>query len=479
MRRGIKILVIISILLYQNVILIAQNQVGINTNTPHASSVFEVVSINKGMLIPRMSSNNRLRIQDPEVGLVVYDLNLAAFMYYNGGFWSQLGNSGQASDAISDADNDTRITAEISNNDNRLRFYTQGVEYFRFEERRIDIRNTGNSVFMGSSAGINDDLSNNLNVFIGYETGRLNVTGFRNVVLGSRAMHSGTTMRDVVAIGSNSAMNGIDYRESIAIGSNSLQLNVNSIRNIAIGYNAMNQHVNNTNNLGIGNQSLFDGDSARFVVAVGNSSLSSCEDCSHFVAVGYQSGISNSTGNNDIFLGYQAGGSFGGNNRLIIENTSLTQGLIWANFNSDSLVINGSLLVTNNIYYVGTLTDASDRRLKENFEPINGVLENLTQLGVYKYNLKSDSLKTKEIGLIAQEVQQYFPYAVREIRPNDDILGVSYLQLTPIILQAIKEQKEALKNQHQEVKALNNSIEDLERKLSLLKQGKSLSVADK
>ena len=54
---------------------------------------------------------------------------------------------------------------------------------------------TGNSVFFGQGAGANDDLIDNKNVFIGYETGHSNTTGFQNTASGYRALYSNTTGR--------------------------------------------------------------------------------------------------------------------------------------------------------------------------------------------------------------------------------------------------------------------------------------------
>ncbi len=51
--------------------------------TPHESSIFDVRSINKGFLIPRMTSTERVAIPNPANGLLVYDLTENQFFYYN------------------------------------------------------------------------------------------------------------------------------------------------------------------------------------------------------------------------------------------------------------------------------------------------------------------------------------------------------------------------------------------------------------
>lgn len=60
----------------------AQNNVGIGTTTPDASSMLEVQSTSKGVLVPRMTTVQRLAIATPANGLLVYDTNFDCFFYY-------------------------------------------------------------------------------------------------------------------------------------------------------------------------------------------------------------------------------------------------------------------------------------------------------------------------------------------------------------------------------------------------------------
>jgi hypothetical protein len=48
-------------------------QVGINTMDPKPSAALDIRSIEKGLLIPCMSSDNRLNIVNPADGLMVYE----------------------------------------------------------------------------------------------------------------------------------------------------------------------------------------------------------------------------------------------------------------------------------------------------------------------------------------------------------------------------------------------------------------------
>lgn len=51
-------------------------QVGINTLTPHSSAALDIESTNKGMLIPRMTTAQKIAIVNPAPGLLIYDTSL-------------------------------------------------------------------------------------------------------------------------------------------------------------------------------------------------------------------------------------------------------------------------------------------------------------------------------------------------------------------------------------------------------------------
>ncbi len=66
--------------------------VGIGTTTPHGSSILELKSTARGLLLPRMTTVQRNAIQAIE-GLVVYDTDLKAAFQHDGAGWKILGGS--------------------------------------------------------------------------------------------------------------------------------------------------------------------------------------------------------------------------------------------------------------------------------------------------------------------------------------------------------------------------------------------------
>jgi hypothetical protein len=66
-------------------ITIASAQTGIGTSAPNASAKLEIAAIDKGLLIPRMTSTQRAAISSPANGLLVYQTDGVVGFYVNTG----------------------------------------------------------------------------------------------------------------------------------------------------------------------------------------------------------------------------------------------------------------------------------------------------------------------------------------------------------------------------------------------------------
>jgi hypothetical protein len=89
-------------------ILHAQNSVGIGTTTPNASAQLDVTSTTKGLLIPRMTSTQRVAIASPVPGLLVYQTNVdisqpssPGFYLYESGGWKRMAKSDEVASGLS------------------------------------------------------------------------------------------------------------------------------------------------------------------------------------------------------------------------------------------------------------------------------------------------------------------------------------------------------------------------------------------
>ena len=100
------------------------------------------------------------------------------------------------------------------------------------------------------------------------------------------------------------------------------------------------------------------------------------------------------------------------------------------------------LYVSGAIYATGNITANSDLRLKKNLQIIDNPIGKLMELNGYSYQWKADD--EYQYGVIAQEVEKILPYAVSTC--TDGIKGVSYNQIIPVLIEAVKEQKTKIEN---------------------------------
>ncbi len=89
---------IIAIAFILNGTIFAQNNVGIGTTTPSPSAALDVTATDKGVLVPRLTTAQRLAIATPTEGLLVYDINVDCFFFYEttSGTWANLCQAGNA-----------------------------------------------------------------------------------------------------------------------------------------------------------------------------------------------------------------------------------------------------------------------------------------------------------------------------------------------------------------------------------------------
>lgn len=134
--------------------------------------------------------------------------------------------------------------------------------------------------------------------------------------------------------------------------------------------------------------------------------------------------------------------TFGGGNGLRINQPN---GLEYAvSIKSvDGLLVfyNSSFSVVGSISHNGTNTSyatSSDYRLKTDLRSFSG-LQLLDKINVYDFAWKVDN--SRMFGVMAHELQEVLPYAVTGIKDGNDMQGVDYSLVVPILVQSIKELK--------------------------------------
>ncbi|MFH2095686.1 MAG: hypothetical protein ABIJ16_08280, partial [Bacteroidota bacterium] len=98
--------------------------------TADPSAMLDVKTTDKGMLVPRLTTNQRTAISNPATGLLVFDSTSNSFWFNSGSpsvpAWVEL-VAGVHINKISDADNDTKIQVEKNPNENIVRFDIAGI----------------------------------------------------------------------------------------------------------------------------------------------------------------------------------------------------------------------------------------------------------------------------------------------------------------------------------------------------------------
>lgn len=118
-----------------------------------------------------------------------------------------------------------------------------------------------------------------------------------------------------------------------------------------------------------------------------------------------------------------------------------------------------SLRGNGNATLMGTLTQNSDERLKENIRKFGDPLTSLKKLNGYHFNWKDTNRDAAlQTGLLAQEVEKIFPELVSE--NADGIKGVNYIGLIPYLLEAVKELKSENEQLRSDYNALKRKIEN-------------------
>ncbi|MEO6452500.1 MAG: tail fiber domain-containing protein, partial [Ginsengibacter sp.] len=170
------------------------------------------------------------------------------------------------------------------------------------------------------------------------------------------------------------------------------------------------------------------------------------------------------TSTNDFLLTTDAttGALFveGSNNNVGIGTTTpaykLSVAGITAPTANNSYTLGTSTNRWSTIYAQNALNTSSDRRLKTNISNLNYGLKELIAIQPVSYNWKATPDTDKKLGLIAQDVRKIIPEVVKGDE-SKETLSISYTDLIPVLINAIKEQQK-------QIDALNKDIQLLKAK---------------
>jgi len=266
----------------------------------------------------------------------------------SGTYHISIDNDTSSTNEIQDTTNIVGLLEFVQNNGDSVGKFVDGTDpldaVYMDGNVGIGIATPTNELDVLGRMTLRDD---NANTFIGNGVGNTTLTGSGNVGLGSTTLESLTTGNGNLHFGQYSGNSittginnvGIGYAalftgnpsHAIAIG-NSAGLSDSGSYNISMGRQAFDAHTIGDANISIGYQSL-----------------TSHQDGASNVAIGWRAGFSNLTGSSNVFLGKFSGYNELGSNKLYIDNTNTTTPLVYGDFATNELTVNGELHVTDRI----------------------------------------------------------------------------------------------------------------------------------
>jgi len=288
----------------------------------------------------------------------------------------------------------------------------------------------GENSFYGTLSGVQNDEGEG-NSFFGYWSGFSNIHGSSNSYFGIGSGSSNVNGSDNTYIGTGSGVNNQNGHGNVAIGT-------------FAGINSSNDSLDHT-------------------IAIGLNAIADCHNCAVIggvdsYAVNLGLGVSNPKSVLHIKqrdIGTQSGF------RITLPTVAS-----WNMYLNNGKKLNFAL-DGNRLGFIddvtGDYTATSDLRMKTQITNLGPVLDDVLKLEpvLYKY-LRNVNEDPKTLGLIAQDIAQYFPEIVKE---SDDVLGITYSKIGVLAIKAIQEQQAIIMNQHDLISALYEKIENIEKRL--------------
>ncbi|HYK46980.1 MAG TPA: tail fiber domain-containing protein, partial [Parafilimonas sp.] len=333
---------------------------GIGTTTPNASSLLEIKSTTKGILIPRMSKIKRDSIASPATGLLIFQTNSTpGFYYYNGTAWTAVSSNG-TNKSLSNLSAPTAVNVDLlpgSNNSidlgsaglNWRDVYVAG-SYYIGSTKVLTLPGTNNT-FIGATGNTANTGTNN--TALGNQALRFNTSGGYNTATGTFAMFSNTTANNNTASGYGSLYTNTSGSNNTATGAFSLAYNSSGSGNTAIGFSALNANTIGTSNTASGNNALHNNTEGFNNTADGADALSGNTTGYLNTATGTTALNANTTG----FYNTANGGNALKSNVGGVGNTATGAFTLYANTSGAYNSAHGSSALANNTTGIDNTAD--------------------------------------------------------------------------------------------------------------------------
>ncbi|NND31098.1 MAG: hypothetical protein HKN76_00815 [Saprospiraceae bacterium] len=368
-------------------------------------------------------------------------------------------------------------------------------EYNSFFGEAAGQRNTTgrkNSFFGKNTGQVNTTGGDNS--FVGYNVGRSTTTGGNNTFIGSEAGLHNTVGNHNSFLGYVSGYQNRSGWGNCFFGYASGENNETGTQNVFLGYRTGQTLISGSYNTFIGTEADLDNtvsnDSLDRAIAIGFNAKVACHNCAVIGGTGQDSvyvGIGTTTpkallhveGTNgpELLLRDTEGlmsirmdrepisGQNGDQSWKMIARIQADTSFI-LQYGSDSLF---RLKRNGDVNIAGTLSENSDFRLKTEISKLSEILPRLLQIHGYTYNWKDPGRSgQRQLGLIAQEVQDTFPELVQ--KDEHGLLSVNYTRFVPLLIEGLREQQEAILEQNAVLQNQQENVDHLSKENKLLRQ---------
>ena len=314
-----------------------------------------------------------------------------------------------------------------------------------------------NNTATGSSS-LKANTTGAFNTALGYEALISNTIAGSNTATGARSLNKNTTGQRNTANGMHALFSNVSGEDNTASGFNALFSNTAGEVNTATGVNALYSHTSGNYNSAYGVRAIYFLTKGGRNTAMGYEALSGLTEGGRNTAMGNEALSGLTKGDNNIAIGNNAQVPNGTeSNQVRIGDTSITSATCQVPF-----------------------TSPSDIRWKKEVRTLPFGLNMIEKLHPVDYIRKNNNANTRDIGFIAQEVQQVLQdlnYDDQGLLSIDDngFLSLRYNDFIPVLVKAIQEQQEQIeilqnKNETyaQKIESYDGQNKDLEKRIEKL-----------
>jgi hypothetical protein len=166
-------------------------------------------------------------------------------------------------------------------------------------------------------------------------------------------------------------------------------------------------------------------------------------------------------GESELFPGVQG---FSGNSSGVIGHSIFAAGVAGFSEHSYAGYFQGNVFVT------GTVTQGSDARLKQGISTLSYGRSEVLRLRPVTWRWKDHPERGQQLGLVAQEVESVLPELVSTTKDAEQIKGINYTGLLPVLVKSIQEQQARIEQQSRQLKKQQTQIERQQREIGELRQ---------